>query len=61
MKFTSTIVCATVAMLVVTPSFAQQIYKLSVVPPLAGYRDATANSINDVGDVAGYVSNPLNP
>ncbi len=61
MKFTSTIVCATVAILVATPSFAQQIYKLSVVPPLAGYRDATANSINDLGDVAGYVNNPLNP
>ena len=61
MKFTFTPLAATVAIVAATPSFAQQTYKLSVVPPLAGYRDAMANSINDIGDVAGYASNPLTP
>ena len=61
MKFTSTLLAATVAIVAAAPSFAQQTYKLSVVPPLAGYRDAMANSINDIGDVAGYASNPLTP
>ena len=61
MKFTSFLLTAAVSMLAATQTFAQQIYKLSVVPPLAGYRDAVASSINDLGDVAGYVNNPLNP
>ena len=59
MKLTSTIVLASVALFAAAPSFAQQNYKLSVVPPLAGYRDSFASSINDLGDVAGYVSNHL--
>ena len=61
MKFTSILLTAAASMLAATQTFAQQTYKLSVVPPLAGYRDAMANSINDVGDVAGYASNPLTP
>ena len=61
MKFTSVLLTAAASMLAAIPTFAQQTYKLSVVPPLAGYRDAMANSINDVGDVAGYASNPLTP
>ena len=61
MKFTSVLLTAAASMLAATPTFAQQTYKLSVLPPLAGYRDAMANSINDVGDVAGYASNPLTP
>jgi len=61
MKFTTTFLVTSICIIARTPSFAQQTYKLSVVPPLAGYRDAMASSINDVGDVAGYVSNPLTP
>jgi hypothetical protein len=61
MKFTSILLTAAVSMLAATQTFAQQTYKLSVVPPLAGYRDAVASSINDLGDVAGYASNPLTP
>ena len=61
MKFTSFLLAAAASMLAATQTFAQQTYKLSVVPPLAGYRDAVASSINDLGDVAGYVNNPLNP
>jgi uncharacterized membrane protein len=61
MKYTSILLTAAASMLVATQTFAQQTYKLSVVPPLAGYRDAVASSINDVGDVAGYASNPLSP
>ena len=61
MNLTSTIVLASVALFAAAPSFAQQTYKLSVVPPLASYRDSFASSINDLGDVAGYVSNPLTP
>ena len=61
MKFTTTLLVTSICIIARTPSFAQQTYKLSVVPPLAGYRDAMASSINDVGDVAGYVSNPLTP
>jgi hypothetical protein len=61
MKLTSTIAFASMALLAASPSFAQQTYKLSVVPPLAGYQDSFSSSINDLGDVAGYVSNPLSP
>ena len=61
MKFTSILLTVAASMLAATQTFAQQTYKLSVVPPLAGYRDAVASSINDLGDVAGYVNNPLNP
>ncbi len=61
MKFTSILLTAAASMLAATQTFAQQTYKLSVVPPLAGYRDAVASSINDLGDVAGYASNPLTP
>jgi len=61
MKYTSILLTAAASMLVATQTFAQQTYKLSVVPPLAGYRDAVASSIDDLGDVTGYVSNPLSP
>ena len=61
MKHITTAILASIAAISSLPSFAQQNYKLSVIPPLAGYRDSFASSINDLGDVAGYVSNPLTP
>ncbi|MFM7120918.1 MAG: hypothetical protein ACKOZX_11875, partial [Gammaproteobacteria bacterium] len=44
-----------------TTTLAASTYTLTVVPPLAGYQDAFASSINDLGQVAGYVNNPLTP
>lgn len=61
MKLSATLICASLALLASTSTLAQETYKLTVVPPLAGYQDAFASSINEVGDVAGYVSNPLTP
>lgn len=44
MKFTSTLLAATVAIVAAAPSFAHQTYKLSFIPPLDGYLDAMASS-----------------
>ncbi|MFM8354110.1 MAG: hypothetical protein ACKOBM_04305 [Gammaproteobacteria bacterium] len=48
-------------MLASTTTLAASTYTLTVLPPLAGYQDAFASSINDLGQVAGYVNNPLTP
>jgi hypothetical protein len=61
MKHIASSILASLVVLSSLPSFAQQTYKLSIVSPLAGYQDSFASSINDNGDVAGYVSNPLTP
>jgi hypothetical protein len=54
MKFAPTLFVTAIISLISTNAFAQQMYRLSVVPPLAGFKDNYAISINEFGDVSGY-------
>lgn len=54
MMFTRTLFATAVISLISTSAFAQQMYRLSVIPPVPGFTDSYANSINELGDVAGY-------
>jgi hypothetical protein len=54
MKFAPSLFVTAIISLISTNAFAQQMYRLSVVPPLAGFNDNYATSINELGDVSGY-------
>jgi hypothetical protein len=57
MELTCSLFATAVISLISTRAFAQQMYRLSVIAPIAGFKDSYATSINEIGDVSGYAIN----